>query len=353
MNPRRLHILGELRSTLQSGQIDAIELSCQDCGYEMVEASDPHSATREARAHKETMILCTPATLRELIEAHRFLPNPQTILCATERENPDLASFNEEFSGLRYVIGAPTPSVIRATLGSILEFRIARQTRGIMARLIEIDRLRSESCVLTNSSQRSEIQDFVTDFFTRQLADFKEQMVSGISSYPKNIGDIVDELLMNAIWDANEKRVHLDRTQPTQLDRNERITVECACDGQNLILCVSDSHGTFPAHAFLKPLRYALGLRDEPKLNEGVGGAGLGLFMILQKVAVLSYEVEKGHITRAVALLRGDQSLRELQKKPRTVLLFEAEPAPTSIPPTLAAAQAVSLPRKPKKKERQ
>jgi hypothetical protein len=137
------------------------------------------------------------------------------------------------------------------------------------------------------------------------------------------MGDIVDELLMNAIWDAHPVRRTADRSIPPCLDEGETIEVECQCDGTNLSLSVTDHHGSFPTGAANKPMRYALGFRNEPQLNEGPGGAGLGLLMTLQKVAALSIEIEAGKVTRSVALLRGDQPLREMQRRPRSVLIFE------------------------------
>ena len=45
--------------------------------------------------------------------------------------------------------------------------------------------------------------------------------------------------------------------------------------------------------------------------------------MIMQKIGVLVFEVEKGKATRAIAIARGDQSLRDMQKKSRTLLFYE------------------------------
>ena len=323
MTSRRFHIVASLKNRLQNGQVDAIELACMDCGYEVFEHETLELALPDLQSNSQALLMLDTKTLVELIDVHKISPNSQVILCASDRENPELAAYTSELAGMRYVIGAPLPNVMRGVLASILEFRITGSLRGLMPRLLQLQSFDRATRTLTNSAQRGAIQDFVTDFFAEKLAAHKEQMVGGTSSYPKNIGDVVDEFLMNAIWDAAQSRVHQDRTKPTPLDDGEEVLAECVCDGVNLALTVTDPHGSFPAQAFLKPLRYALGFRGDTKVNDGPGGAGLGLFMILQKVTALSYEVEKGKITRAVALLRGDQSMRELQKKPRTVLFFE------------------------------
>jgi hypothetical protein len=325
MGTRRLHILGSLRSGLHTAQIDAIELACLDCSYEPIEHDDIAVALADIQNEPHAMVLLEPKTLIEMMTEHGFSPNGQTILCTLERENPLIAPYSSSLGSLRYVVGAATPSMMRGTLSSILEFQVTRKARGLLSRLLQVQCLQSEKKVLVDSAERGPIQDQVTDFFTRQIAEFKDQIVSGTSSYPKNMGDVLDEFLMNAIWDACPSREHADRSKSVILQQGETVSIETACDGTNLALSVSDSHGSFPKSAILKPLRYALGLRDDAKINEGPGGAGLGLYLVVQKVAALSYEVERGKMTRAVAVMRGDQSLRDMQKKPKTVLFFETE----------------------------
>jgi hypothetical protein len=71
---------------------------------------------------------------------------------------------------------------------------------------------------------------------------------------------------------------------------------------------------------------FSLGFKGENKINEEQSsGAGIGLFMILQKIGVLVFEVEKGKATRATAIARGDQPLRDMQKTTRTLLFYEKE----------------------------
>ena len=313
----------DLRAKLHYAHIDAIELGCADCAFDMVEDQPTSAIVQELSEDKDCFYLVDPAALLAAVSKHGHVPDSRTILLLSEKDNSILSPIAQLLGELRFVLGAPNPSLLRSFVASVLEFHLSGQIRGVVSRLLRPDGLNAKQMTLTDSSTRSKIQDEVIEFFSEQLQLHKSTLVTGISSYPKYMGDVVDEFLMNAIWDAHPTRRVQDRSIPTTLEPGERVEIECLCDGSNLSLSVADYHGTFPASAFAKPIRYAIGFKDETQLNEGPGGAGLGLLMTLQKVAALSIEVEAGQLTRSVALLRGDQPLREMQRRPRSVMIFE------------------------------
>ncbi|MFZ9521311.1 MAG: hypothetical protein ACO3A4_12620 [Silvanigrellaceae bacterium] len=313
----------DLRAKLHYAHIDAIELGANDCSFEFIEDQPTSAICHEMQEDQECFYIVDPVGLLNAVQKFGLKLDHRTIVLMSEKDNSILAPIAPLLGNLRYVLGAPNPSLLRGFVASALEFELSKQIRGIVPRLLNPHGLQSRSIVLKDIAIRSKVQESVVEFFAEQLQIHKSSLVSGINSYPKYMGDVVDEFLMNAIWDAHPTRRIADRSIPPHLDEGEQIEVDCQCDGANLTLSVTDHHGTFPASAFGKPVRYALGFKDEPQLNEGPGGAGLGLLMTLQKVAALSIEVEAGQITRSVALLRGDQPLREMQRRPRSVLIFE------------------------------
>lgn len=323
MTARTLHLTTSLKDSLQSAQADALELACMDCGFSLSEGGTAAELLAFLTSQGQGMAAVSVADLAQWVATGVSLPGERLIVVPTERENPALAAFTEGIVGLRYVVGAPTPSLLRGLFASILGFVAQVPPLGIIERLLQTEGLERETYLVTHSSERSFLQEKALTFFTAQLEKHRGVFVSGTGSFPKNIADVLDEFLMNAIWDACHGRVEQDRTKATALAEGEQVKVEFCCDGANLILAVDDAHGTFPVTSMVKPIRHALGLKPPAQINEGPGGAGLGLYMILQKVSCLAYEVERGKRTRAVAILRGDQSLRELQKRPRSVLFFE------------------------------
>lgn len=313
----------DLRAKLHYAHIDAIELGASDCSYDFIEDQPTSAIVHEMAEDKRCFYVTDPVGLLNAVTKHGHVPDYRTILLLSEKDNSLLAPISTLLGNLRYVIGAPNPSLLRGFIASALEFELSQQIRGVAPRLLNPHGLHTRSIQLKDMAIRSKIQESVIEFFTEQLQIHKTSLVNAITSYPKYMGDVVDEFLMNAIWDAHPVRRTADRSVPPNLDDGEKIDVDCQCDGANLALSVTDHHGTFPASAIAKPIRFVLGFKDEPQLNEGPGGAGLGLLMTLQKVAVLSIEIEAGQMTRSVALLRGDQSLREMQRRPRSVMIFE------------------------------
>lgn len=313
----------KLRAKLHYAHLDAIELGSADCSYDLIEDQPAAAIVQELAEDKDCFYLTDPVGLLTACTKHGLVPDYRTILLLSEKDNSLLTPIAEHLGNLRFVLGAPNPMLLRGFIAAILEFHLSGQIRGVATRLLKPDGLQSQNLRLTDSGGRPKIQEAVISFFTQQIQVHKSSLVTGISSYPKYMGDVADEFLMNAIWDAHVDRRDLDRSTPPPLDPNEIIDIECLCDGQTLSLAVTDYHGSFPSNAFAKPIRYNLGFKDESQLNEGPGGAGLGLLMTLQKVAALSIEVEAGKMTRSVALLRGDQPLREMQRRPRSVMIFE------------------------------
>jgi hypothetical protein len=312
-----------LRAKLHYAHIDAIELGCVDCSYELIEDQSSEDIIQELAEDNQCFYLTDPAGLLHAVAKHGHKPDSRTILMVSEKDNSSLTPIANQLGDIRYLLGAPSPALLRGMIASILEFGLSNEIRGMLSRVLKPEGLSALKLEITESSFRSKAQELVIKFFSDQLQKHKASLATGITSFPKYMGDVVDEFLMNAIWDAHPARRILDRSTPPELDAGEVIDLECLCDGAHLSLSVTDHHGSFPSSAFAKPIRYALGFKEEPQLNEGPGGAGLGLLMTLQKVAALSIEVEAGKITRSVALLRGDQSLRDMQRRPRSVMIFE------------------------------
>lgn len=307
---------------LASGQLDALELACMDCGYELVDAPEIESMAQILKENPSALAIIDCQGFRDAVMAGTEIEMRQLILLAIERENLMIIDVMEKIKSLRYLVATSGPALLRGLVSSILEFHLSECIRGVFPRLVSLDNLVQKTMTVVNSSEKSKMQELISEFFNEELIRNKDKVVAGTSSFSKNLGDIADEFLMNAIWDANPLFENAERTTALELAEPDQVQIECSSDGMTFCLSVTDKHGSFPDSAMLKPLRFALGTREETKLNEGTGGAGIGLYMILQKAPVLLYEIEKGRTTKAIALLRLDQSFKDIQRKPKTVLFF-------------------------------
>ncbi len=93
-----------------------------------------------------------------------------------------------------------------------------------------------------------------------------------------------EELLMNAIYDAprdqsgNELHGHKSRRDRVILKPQDAARMEFACDGEKLVVSVSDPFGAITWHIVQQYLTHCFSGSRIAKLDEN-GGAGLGLYM--------------------------------------------------------------------------
>lgn len=217
-----------LRAKLHYAHIDAIELGCADCSFDLVEDQPLEAIVQELQEDPDCFYITDPMGLLDACSKFGHTLNERTILLLSEKDNQLLAPISNLLGALRFVLGAPNPSLLRGFIASILECHLSGQIRGIVPRLLKPDGLQSKQFVLTESASRSKVQESVVEFFAEQLQFHKSTLVTGISSYPKYLGDVVDEFLMNAIWDAHPSRRTMDRSSPPPLTRANKLKLN-AC----------------------------------------------------------------------------------------------------------------------------
>jgi hypothetical protein len=142
---------------------------------------------------------------------------------------------------------------------------------------------------------------------------------------------VADELLMNAIYDApvdrrsGEPRYHgLHRSSPVVLAPDEQPTLRFGSDGRIFAISVSDPFGGL-SPATLK--RYvAKGLRrGDDQIDDKIGGAGLGLFLLFESLGSLIVDVHRGRRTEVMGLLDIQGSFRDAVRTPKSLNIFQRQ----------------------------
>jgi hypothetical protein len=352
MAQRELILTPMVFQDLDPKQLDALHLAALDTFY-VVRQSDLDPKTVDLlQRNPRSAALCSAAEyVRAAQNPNLQRRNIMVLNTGDERNEPLRKHIGN--SGVMQIIGVTSPPLMRAMLGSALEFMVGRGHRGLLARVANSRGIDSQAFTLRTSSDRAQAQAFAASF-VRGVYDscsFLSPQPSGTpdalwpwpgsSFVNKAISDILDELMMNAIWDAKPEFRHLSRTETCVLEEGRHVNVECLSDGVTIAVAVEDCEGTFPWSALAGPFSYVLGLKPELKVNEGPGGAGLGLFMILQRTSFLSVEVSKGRFTRVTAFFRIDDSVREMQSRPKSILVYSSDldgyPAPHSLEPSAAS----------------
>ena len=117
---------------------------------------------------------------------------------------------------------------------------------------------------------------------------------------------VVDELVTNAVYNA-PRDVHgraryssLDRRQKVSLTPSEYVNVQFGSDGNVFALSVSDQFGA------LAPDRIRSGLRrcytEDDQIEQKAGGAGLGLYTVLNSCDRLVINLEPEQKTEVIAI---------------------------------------------------
>lgn len=157
-----------------------------------------------------------------------------------------------------------------------------------------------ESWCLEHSRGRQQIVDALALFAEKHCEALH---IANSSQITRSLGCALEELLMNAIWDANPARTEQDRVTSFALDPKEHIHVQFATNGTYLGVEVVDPFGTFPREALQKSLHAILdphgAMRIVDKQNNK--GAGIGLSLALSKSDILSIRVKEGHWTQCLA----------------------------------------------------
>tara|TARA_A100001015_G_C15044018_1_gene742040 strand:+ start:1207 stop:2967 length:1761 start_codon:yes stop_codon:yes gene_type:complete len=159
----------------------------------------------------------------------------------------------------------------------------------------------------------------------------RQELIENMSKYFKDLGMkkmviercqlVSEELLMNAIYDApvdeegNSKYNHLSRKEVIQLSSAEQADYRFACDGVLAAISVIDPFGGLSKEIIYDYLDSCFGGRAG-SLNIEKGGAGRGLFMLIQNSDLVVFNVKPNEKTEVIALINVDNKNVKIEKTP-------------------------------------
>lgn len=131
---------------------------------------------------------------------------------------------------------------------------------------------------------------------------------------------VAEELLMNAIYDApvdaNGKALynHLPRTVEVELGPHEEAVFRYACDGVLIGVSVEDPFGALDNKTILNYLESCYSGKGG-SLNLEKGGAGRGLFQIMETADLVIINVRPKVKTEVIAMFNTDHKMAKEEKK--------------------------------------
>lgn len=174
--------------------------------------------------------------------------------------------------------------------------------------------------VLSHSDQRQWFRDALFEF----IKGLSQVLGRPTDAYAQFGVEVQEELLMNAIWDANPKLQDLDRRVPIALLPQETVQIEWSFDGTYHAIGVRDSFGSFSKQTVYKYLKFlfASDRKAMIRLQQEAAGAGLGLFMVLERLSSLIITVSPNKTTEVIAILNLTTSLKAFTRKQRSFQFF-------------------------------
>lgn len=141
------------------------------------------------------------------------------------------------------------------------------------------------------------------------------------TEYARRVSEMADELLINAIFDANPRFRDVDRSLPFSLDARESIEVSWGYDGEFFGVSVRDPFGRFACDTILK---YVAARRTKDHMLEASSG-GLGLKLIFEKAHRVVTNVQAENATEVIALVRFDARMLEFERRKKSFYYFGKE----------------------------
>lgn len=169
--------------------------------------------------------------------------------------------------------------------------------------------------------------------------DEKRIGIAAVADYAKDLGcrrqliarieSVTDELLMNALYDAPFLRTGINYRDHAIPGGGAigpgTALLRYACDGNYLGVSVRDGYGELRKASILDHLARARDDKGAPRRLEEVsatGGAGLGLYFILNSVTRFVANVDTGATTEVIGLFDMRGPARETHQRARTLSIF-------------------------------
>lgn len=161
----------------------------------------------------------------------------------------------------------------------------------------------------------------------------KSAAINEIVAHAKSMGarsavmarleQVVDELLMNAMYDApaaREGHSTVDQMDAIKDGRQENVSLRYGCDGRYLVVSAADNYGELRKNDIFQHVARARSERA-PK-EDRRNGAGLGLFIVLSSVNRFIANIDKGNKTEVVCVFDLMQSGRNMENVAKSVHVF-------------------------------
>jgi hypothetical protein len=147
------------------------------------------------------------------------------------------------------------------------------------------------------------------------------------------IRTVADEFLSNALYnapthpDGTPRYAARSRTESVELLPHEEVVFRYCCDGRRFGMAVEDPFGSITPSRVQQFLGRAM-RAGEDQVVQGTGGAGLGLYHILDALSHFVIGIEPGRRTEMIGLIDVSSGFRRFAEAGKSFNLFVTESRP-------------------------
>lgn len=202
----------------------------------------------------------------------------------------------------------------RTVLQTLLQASCKKQLPNFLS-FFSADKVRTVEKIVRNNDDKRESLKEMEDFVVSLGADDEHRF----QRYATKASEAVDEMLLNAIWDANPALFTKSRDSNFALSPVEEITVRWAFDGDLFGCAVCDPFGRLEKASIVRHLT-AETADLGPFLERKSGG--LGIKRIFERSHHVVASVRRGVLTEIQCFMRFEKRLRDFQKVPKSLHYF-------------------------------
>lgn len=252
-------------------------------------------------SHKYNVILCEESCIDVLrMSTEQKLAEYNVLLSARSAEtNAELLRNNSFVENIMCYDSEDRSLTIRFLLATLSKL-LNKEIFGLEKYLtwgVEVQRR-----LVCNSQEREPLREGVMEYFKKM----------GVrSSILTRINTVLEEMLMNAIYDApvdgQGKALfnHLSRREEVALDTHQQSQLCYGSDGVFLAVAVVDPFGAFSKDILIRYLN-SVYTGQAGSLNTGKGGAGRGLHQIIENADLTIFNSRKGVRNEVICLFNVD-----------------------------------------------
>ena len=232
---------------------------------------------------KKLLVLFERDDIGKMIDLMNRYPSLSHFLCSSERRYPE-------------------------RLVAILKQITETKALGFQPHL---DLHEKSSITVTSSLQKKEVLTRLSRFSVR---------LAGFNEFAETVETIGWELMSNAIFNApvdpksgERKYIHVPRDKAIDLAHNEHIEVEFGVHDKYLALTVKDKFGLLDSNTVVQNLTRCQ-QKGQDQVRTTTGGAGMGMFMVLNMASQLDMYVIPNVSTTIACLINFSKRQKEYEE---------------------------------------